>query len=789
MTTYVDELITPVEVDWENGDTDTLITLQFDDGTTVTNMITGATGEVFDVANIVGVAASSGERVSATWATKPANIDSDPFSLFKTSTKKQQEYSLNINTASESISIPFTGAYSGTITYSDNTTAAISGTGTYTLDGTTPVKIKLITATDGNGYHLFEFNQTKGNTVTSHTSSLVCTLTGFPVDSGYVRGANGLIEGYQFDGGTSITFPNWTTTGDFSFEFLVDFTGGNSIEIFSSTDNTTRLFRANDNRLYFYVDNIKVLTRPYQYSNSNVKVKVERVSGVYKWYTNGNEISSDVSVNNNNPMAIGKIGGYRFVDLLTTIQLDNGAGDVRNYDFTTGASTKIIETISGNHATIINASTDKWQSVVSKKVFNVKSDGTMDYISARDAILANQDSTVDIINELILFGDCSNAAGTYISNNNLVDQTWRLVAGDNYFKGKFTGYHFNSSGYIYNYDANQKLELYGLQIYSTSINANQGVGNKFYGENIYVDYGFNGIHYFTKGIILVKDSVFKGIKTSIANPNSITKLSFDNVIGIDCAGSYSGNWCTFVSKANFTYTNCVGIFTSNRYNYGNTSPTHFYTGALGSNNVTDDTSAVDKAVGTQDTNLYTYFTDPATNDYTINQTGQTALKGKGWNGTDIVGWAYANAVTIAAAISGTVTSATEADIIAGGKTIVITLTGDTWQPAGTLFDAQRQAIIDGLVSDGAETAGWNNEVKAKEVITSVVRTSDTVLTITLSPEALYNITTQETITTTVPSSSLVTSAVNVIGDITFTITPTASGFNIAWARNANSVIQ
>ena len=53
--------------------------------------------------------------------------------------------------------------------------------------------------------------------------------------------------------------------------------------------------------------------------------------------------------------------------------------------------------------------------------------------------------------------------------------------------------------------------------------------------------------------------------------------------------------------------------------------------------------------------------------------------------------------TVVAALSGTVTaSITESDIVTGNKTIILTLTGGTFVAAGTAFDAQRQAIINGL---------------------------------------------------------------------------------------------
>lgn len=139
----------------------------------------------------------------------------------------------------------------------------------------------------------------------------------------------------------------------------------------------------------------------------------------------------------------------------------------------------------------------------------------------------------------------------------------------------------------------------------------------------------------------------------------------------------------------------------------------------------------------------------------------------------ILGYGAGTAPTIAT-ISGTIVpSATEADIVAGGKTIVITLTHDTWVAAGAAFDAVRQAIIDGLDSSGAGAFGWNNVVRAGEVVTAVVRSSDTVVTITLSAFPTYDISASETITVTVPSSALVTSASDVTGTPTFEVTAIA----------------
>jgi len=126
------------------------------------------------------------------------------------------------------------------------------------------------------------------------------------------------------------------------------------------------------------------------------------------------------------------------------------------------------------------------------------------------------------------------------------------------------------------------------------------------------------------------------------------------------------------------------------------------------------------------------------------------------------------------ALTGTATaSITEADIVTGGKTIILTLTNDTWVAVGATFNAQRQNIINGIDSAQAEGTGWDAVVKALQGVAGVVRTSNTVVTITLDPQASYNITSTETITTTIPSTAL-TGAVAIVASPTFAITATSA---------------
>lgn len=135
------------------------------------------------------------------------------------------------------------------------------------------------------------------------------------------------------------------------------------------------------------------------------------------------------------------------------------------------------------------------------------------------------------------------------------------------------------------------------------------------------------------------------------------------------------------------------------------------------------------------------------------------------------GYALTGVLPASAALSGSIVpTATEDAIRAGGETIVITLTNDTWAAAGASFDAIRQDIIDGLVSAQAEPTGWNAAVTPFIPVTAVVRTSDTVVTITLPAFPAYDITAPETITDTVPQSALVIGSAPLVASPTFEIT-------------------
>lgn len=123
-----------------------------------------------------------------------------------------------------------------------------------------------------------------------------------------------------------------------------------------------------------------------------------------------------------------------------------------------------------------------------------------------------------------------------------------------------------------------------------------------------------------------------------------------------------------------------------------------------------------------------------------------------------------------------------AGIVAGSKTLIITLTGDTWVTAGGTFDAQRQAILNGIDSAQSEAHGWDVEVKAKAAVGEVVRTSNTQVTVTFAAQAAYAITAVETITVTIPASALA-GGVQIVATPTFAIAPANWTFYCSVAGN------
>lgn len=120
---------------------------------------------------------------------------------------------------------------------------------------------------------------------------------------------------------------------------------------------------------------------------------------------------------------------------------------------------------------------------------------------------------------------------------------------------------------------------------------------------------------------------------------------------------------------------------------------------------------------------------------------------------------------------------TETDIVTGGKTIILTLAGDTFVTGSSSEDG----IASGSDSDiAASGTNWDSLIKTDLDNTDVVLSvGDTVATITLPAYASYDIPATETITWTIPAASLTTGTSEIIATPTHTVTPTAAGGTIS----------
>lgn len=119
---------------------------------------------------------------------------------------------------------------------------------------------------------------------------------------------------------------------------------------------------------------------------------------------------------------------------------------------------------------------------------------------------------------------------------------------------------------------------------------------------------------------------------------------------------------------------------------------------------------------------------------------------------------------VTAALSGTVLpSLTESEVRSGGYTILLSLQNDEWV-SGTVFDNVRSEILDGFSGD----QNWNDLVSVMPV-TSVVRSSSSLVTITIPANDSYFIGSDESVGMTIPASALLYQDYNVTASPLFSV--------------------
>ena len=108
-------------------------------------------------------------------------------------------------------------------------------------------------------------------------------------------------------------------------------------------------------------------------------------------------------------------------------------------------------------------------------------------------------------------------------------------------------------------------------------------------------------------------------------------------------------------------------------------------------------------------------------------------------------------ITIALTGTAVAGGVTEEMIVNGSETVIITLTGDTWASTLGANNALTTAFLAAITGDDGGANGWGDEVAL--VHGNLVRTSATVMTLTIPSAASYAVLTDETITVAPPASS------------------------------------
>lgn len=378
------------------------------------------------------------------------------------------------------------------------------------------------------------------------------------------------------------------------------------------------------------------------------------------------------------------------------------SSDNRDYDFTNIVDIQdpatrtlqpaIKETIQGKHATVVNPETSGFMPVLERFVFTASADGTGDYTTT-DAFFTDRTGSLDEVNELNLLGDLQGKQQTgYNRLGNFIVQGDIAPTGDN-FDGmkKFIA----ESGVDYTFQSNGDMLLGStLKLKNIALDCQALTGNERAlflhasdDASIYVE----GLH--SKVPSSNDESFLHYIRNDSTDPSKLIVKDFY----FDAEGKTVGR-NLHASTNPSTHINGIirggdsGIsFAAHCQNVISTTQP-FNTGSTGSNNFSGDASAVTAGIGTQ-----VDFANAFNADSTIEQTWAEAnLLGTGWNGSNVVQWAWSDAV--AADITGTL-------VVQLGEVQTTSQALHGVNITGTVLSQLQDDLLNGLGSVGATITG------------------------------------------------------------------------------------
>lgn len=174
----------------------------------------------------------------------------DPYQVFKTREDTVNDYGLKLVAAGETLTVSgLVGSWTATLYNADDTTAATSGSGNYSVNGQVVKHIKKIEIIDDNGMQFIDCNRTTGDPV-NLTGDATIALSSLPIESGYVT-ESGEIVGYALnDASHTISYPlvgawsgtitysdDTTTAPNGSGTYVLDGTSAITIKHFTVADS------------------------------------------------------------------------------------------------------------------------------------------------------------------------------------------------------------------------------------------------------------------------------------------------------------------------------------------------------------------------------------------------------------------------------------------------------------------------------------------------------------------------------------------------------------------------
>jgi len=511
-----------------------------------------------------------------------------------------------------------------------------------------------LTSSSGNFDRLYSGSIEAGNQIKDTSgNNNHGTVVGGELKRVYDYSGYGELVGYRVGANTTLPFPpanqHTLIEGD-----VIEFEGtwednGNTYAMFLNfyTSGDDYVAITNAKRLQSRINGYLKFGTTLLSDGDDFVYKLEVTDTEYIQYLNGVEqFRHSTTVAMDAWLGFSSTGeDFNFEGQIRKCTLSNSGTLIRNYDFTTGDETKIIETINSKHAIISGDSAVGFQPIVPVEVFTVGADVGSDYINVGTGLSAQQNPSSDKHTHFKVTTDVMENAARYIHNNSEVN--WQItVEGNKEYNGSddsvFKVAKPNDRVNFSFYDNKTSIFFKRLQVERPKITAAAVSVTNIAFERCVLDglmletYAFMAGSRLQKGY-MVKDSKIRNFMTS-ADEGYTTYL---NSIVIDCSGNYSSysNIGGSASHVETYATDTLSVLTSNHYKHGTSTPTCFDGGAIGSNNISNDASAVDAGIGTQE-DMTGWFDA----NYQLTEAGQTATKGKGRNGSDLTTWAYASEV-------------------------------------------------------------------------------------------------------------------------------------------------